>query len=293
MHFIIAFLLAWSAILYFGTPSPGVSVAAFVPFSGHVESPAQAAGLRVGDVIVGVDGHTLTNPNQLTAVIRRSVGATVSLEVLRAGQRIVVPVVPAVGHSTANGSEALGAATGSTAGHGIIGIEQGSAYSSEGPLRALGTAGVTIGRVTSATVTGLGHVFSPTGLSSLFHQVTNAKAANQAASSDSSTRPSSLVGIGRLAVQAQQNGILSLIELLIAVNIAFALLNMLPMLPLDGGHVAIALYERVRTRRGRPFYQADAAKLLPVVYAFMAVLLLIVGSAVYLDIAHPIANPFH
>ena len=54
---------------------------------------------------------------------------------------------------------------------------------------------------------------------------------------------------------------------------------MLPMLPLDGGHVAIAVYERIRTRRGRPYYQADAAKLLPVVYAFVAVLLLVVVSA--------------
>ena len=54
------------------------------------------------------------------------------------------------------------------------------------------------------------------------------------------------------------------------------MLNMLPMLPLDGGHVAIAVYERIRTRRGRPYYQADVAKLLPVVYAFMAVLAVVV-----------------
>ena len=49
---------------------------------------------------------------------------------------------------------------------------------------------------------------------------------------------------------------------------------MLPMLPLDGGHVAIAVYERIRTRRGRPYYHADIAKLLPasptVFVAFLA-----------------------
>ena len=63
-------------------------------------------------------------------------------------------------------------------------------------------------------------------------------------------------------------------------NIGFGLLNMLPMLPLDGGHVAIALYERIRTRRGQPYYQADVNKLLPVVYGFMAVLaVVVVGMA--------------
>ncbi len=65
---------------------------------------------------------------------------------------------------------------------------------------------------------------------------------------------------------------------------------MLPMLPLDGGHVAIAVYERIRTRRGRPYYQADVAKLLPVVYAFMAVLAVVVVASLYLDIAHPIQS---
>ena len=67
---------------------------------------------------------------------------------------------------------------------------------------------------------------------------------------------------------------------------------MLPMLPLDGGHVAIAVYERVRTRRGKPYYQADVAKLIPVVYGFSAVLAVFVVAVLYLDIAHPVANPF-
>ena len=290
MHFLIAFLLAWSAILYFGTPSSAaVQVAGFVPFAGHAQNPAQAAGLRAGDVIIGVNGHALTDPAELSTVIRGSAGRPIHLQVDRGGRTLSLTVVPAVGHSLSGGGEALGPATGSSKSHGIIGIRQESAFTSEGPVRALGTAAIGVGRVTSASVTGLGHVFSPHGLSSFFNQVTNSKAAAQAAANPvTSDRPTSLVGAGRVAVQAEHQGVLYLIEVLIALNIAFALLNMLPMLPLDGGHVAIALYERVRTRRGKPYYQADAAKLLPVVYAFMAVLLVIVGSAVFLDIAHPV-----
>ena len=70
------------------------------------------------------------------------------------------------------------------------------------------------------------------------------------------------------------------------------MINMLPMLPLDGGHVAITAYEWVRTRRGRPRYQADVTKMMPVVYAFLAFLLVLVSTSMYLDIAHPAANPF-
>jgi membrane-associated protease RseP (regulator of RpoE activity) len=114
----------------------------------------------------------------------------------------------------------------------------------------------------------------------------------QATPAQRSARPESLIGAVRTAVQGAQAGIGSLLAVLIALNVFFGILNMLPMLPLDGGHVAIALYERIRTRRGRPYYQADAAKLVPVAYGFMAVLLLLVVSAAYLDITHPVPNPF-
>ena len=87
-------------------------------------------------------------------------------------------------------------------------------------------------------------------------------------------------------------GALTLIEVLISINIFIGLINMLPMLPLDGGHVVIAGYEWIRTRKGRPRYQADVAKMMPVAYAFVAFLLLLVSTSVYLDLTHPIANPF-
>jgi membrane-associated protease RseP (regulator of RpoE activity) len=103
----------------------------------------------------------------------------------------------------------------------------------------------------------------------------------------------SIVGAARVATQAVQAGVLYLLEILIALNIVIGLVNMLPMLPLDGGHVAIAIYERIRTKKGQPYYQADAAKLMPVVYAFVSVLIVVVAAAVFLDIAHPVANPFH
>ncbi len=133
------------------------------------------------------------------------------------------------------------------------------------------------------------HVFSPGEFSSLFHQVASPTAANKA--SNQLTRPESIVGVVRIAVQSTQNGPGDLLLILMAVNIFVGVLNMLPMLPLDGGYVAIATYERLRSRRGVR-YHADINKMAPFAYAFMGVLLVLFACTLFLDIAHPIANPF-
>jgi len=133
------------------------------------------------------------------------------------------------------------------------------------------------------------HVFSPGEFSSLFHQVASPAAATNPV--NQITRPESIVGVVRIAVQGAQAGARTLIEILVAVNIFVGVLNMLPMLPLDGGYVAIATYERLRSRSGKR-YHADINRLAPVIYAFMSVLLVLFATTLYLDIAHPIANPF-
>jgi membrane-associated protease RseP (regulator of RpoE activity) len=71
----------------------------------------------------------------------------------------------------------------------------------------------------------------------------------------------------------------------------FGILNMLPMIPLDGGHVAIAAYEWVRTKKGQAYYRADITKLFPVAAVFIGILAFVSLSAMYLDITHPINFP--
>jgi membrane-associated protease RseP (regulator of RpoE activity) len=71
------------------------------------------------------------------------------------------------------------------------------------------------------------------------------------------------------------------------VNISIGLLNMIPLLPLDGGHAAIATYERIRSTRNRR-YMADVSRLMPITYAVFMFLVLLGMSAIYLDIVDPI-----
>lgn len=289
MHFVMAFLLAYGALLYFGTPTSAVAVriTGFTRWPGHATTAAQQAGLHPGDEVVGVDGRALADATQFLRAVNRSAGSPVPLTVDRGGRTLHLTVVPAAGHYRATGSEALGPGSGKEKTVGLIGVSLGGAtvFSSEGPVRSLGTAVVAVGVDTGRIVRSV-----PQAFGNLYDSLTSAKAAQQSAATGD--RPESIVGAVRTATQAEESGAYYLIEILIALNIAFGVLNMLPMLPLDGGHVAIALYERSRTRRGRPYYQADTAKLLPVVYGFSAVLIVVVVSALYLDIVHPIANPF-
>jgi membrane-associated protease RseP (regulator of RpoE activity) len=290
MHILIALALAWVAVVAFGVPQNKVSVGALTVFPHGQVSPAQRAGLQSGDVIVSVDGHAIATPTQLQDRINDSAGRPVTITYTHDGVIHQATVAPVDGHAVLVDGKPIVASTKKAL---IIGVLTTQPLSRENPVRGVGTSVLDVGRDVGLTVGGFVHFFSPSGLSHFFGEVANSQtAAKEAQNPAQSGRVLSLIGAGRAAVEAQHAGYLYVIELLIALNIAFALLNMLPMLPLDGGHVAIAIYERARTRKGGSYYRADAAKLLPVAYAFMAFLLVITVSAMFLDIAHPVANPF-
>jgi membrane-associated protease RseP (regulator of RpoE activity) len=155
---------------------------------------------------------------------------------------------------------------------------------------ALASSGAQLGRLAWLSVTGIGHLFDPSGLTQRFDQVTSAKAANQAAADG--TRASSVVGITAEATDSLHAGIGDYLYILVVINIFFGVFNLFPMLPLDGGHVAIAVYEKIRTGRSKVLYHADVAKLLPFTWLFLAFLALLVVPALLTDILHPAANPF-
>jgi membrane-associated protease RseP (regulator of RpoE activity) len=203
-----------------------------------------------------------------------------------------VVVTPEDGRGVKVGDTTL-APTSDTTPQGFIGISEGPASASVNPLHAIGSAASDLGQATSAEFSALVHVFSPSGISSIYHQVTNSHAAAEAAAHpDTSERPVSLIGAGNIGVQALHQGVESLLDLLIVINIAFALLNMLPIMPFDGGHVAVAVYEWIRTKKGQPYYQADITKLFPYLAPVLGFLALFAISVLFLDIAHPVQNVF-
>jgi membrane-associated protease RseP (regulator of RpoE activity) len=302
MHAVMAFVLIWGLLVFIGAPASNVvAITAFSPLA-HGSDPARAAGLRVGDVIERVDGKLITSPDQVGNAESDRAGQKVTIVVKRGGRLLTLVVVPQATRSSSTSSAPTQSSTSSSstskvpssskasAENARIGVEVGGGPDHRsGPLVALGRSAVDLGRTISSSVAALGQVFSLHGISSYVHDLTNPAAANQAAKSGK--RIESIYGAVRTATQGARAGAGDLVAVLVAINVFVGMLNLLPMLPLDGGHVAVAVYERIRSRRGRR-YRADVTKLTPVAYAFVLFLGFIVVSSLYLDITHPVANPF-
>jgi membrane-associated protease RseP (regulator of RpoE activity) len=298
MHFIIAFGLLWGMVAFTGLPVsvPSEEVTNLIAFVNQ-PNPARAGGVRVGDVLVAVDGHRYKSVARFISFIEGHPGADLRLVVRRDGRLVALHVRPIDGRH-ADVRTASGHLVPEKTGKkpvGVIGVYLGGqVLVTANPLDALGRAGTVLGREFAWTGEGIGQVFSLHGLRAFAHDVATAssraapaKTATGATSSGSSSGEIlSLPGAVEVAVQALQINVTDLLAILVAINVFVGMVNLFPMLPLDGGHVVIAVYERIRSRRGRA-YHADVTKLMPVVYALLIFIVAIGLGALYVNILQP------
>jgi membrane-associated protease RseP (regulator of RpoE activity) len=288
VHFLLAFVLLWILLAFVGVPnSSQVQIQGLNAVGGHT-SPAQIGGVRAGDIVRSVDGKPVAgNESILTHAISDHADSPVTVVVDRNGTDKTLTVTPVNGRTFPEKGSKVPPGT---APYGLIGITLGSPVQTRSPLGAVASTGSQLGSVMWSSVNGIGHLFSPSGVSQRFDQVTSAKAASQAAANG--TRATSIVGIGGVATQALHAGVGDYLYILIVINIFLGVFNLFPMLPLDGGHVAIAVYEKIRTGRRKVLYHADVAKLMPFTWVFMLFLAVLIVPALLTDILHPMANPF-
>ncbi|MGQ0744275.1 MAG: M50 family metallopeptidase [Acidimicrobiales bacterium] len=235
-------------------------------------SPAEEAGFRLGDRIVEVDGQPVTGWDQVPEMIRPRAGEAIRFTVDRDGATEVLTAVPA---EIDRDGEMVG----------FVGIGPAPSVDRAGPITAIGrAAGDTVDLTTQATKAIVGF-FTPGSLGNFASTLL----AGDAPEGDE--RFVSVVGVVRIAGDAAESGAFFLVYMLVVLNIFIAVFNLVPLLPLDGGHMAIATYERLRSRKGR-VYRADVTKMTPVAAAVVAVLLVIGVVSIYLDIVSPVANPF-
>jgi membrane-associated protease RseP (regulator of RpoE activity) len=289
MHFALAFVLLFGLAVGIGLAAPSTTtvvgqVDSCVPASLTVScrpadtaSPARKAGFQVGDKIVALGSTAVSNWSQMGKAIRsQPVGKPVPVTVIRHGHRVVLH--PALAATTSNGKQVA-----------FLGISPNVAFQHQGPLAAISYAGSQF----ATTVTGSAKVLAslPAAIPDLFAKNRAATPAGQV---------SSVVGAGNATGQVVAANIgwqpkVSLVLLIVAsLNIFIGIFNLLPLLPLDGGHLAVVFYERIRAwlarLRGRPDPGlVDMRRLIPVSIGVFA---LLVGLGLLLIMAD-IVNPVH
>ena len=296
MHFVMALLLCYALLTIVGVPTAtSAEVSGLGAFS-NAATPAKLAGVKPGDVLVAVNGKRYANPREFVNVIESHVNRAIALEVRRGHQLVTLHVTPVDGRKVliGSGKSAVPAKPTNGPAVGVIGVEltYQVVNTRANALVGVPRSAALLGSLTKATVLGIGQVFSFHSLSSFVHQV--ATATNRTSASTSSSASSaqfvSIVGAVQIGAQAARQNIAELLLILIGINLFVGLLNLFPMLPLDGGHVMIAVYERIRSRKHKP-YHADVTKLMPIAYVFLIALLLLGLGALYLNILHPVTLP--
>jgi membrane-associated protease RseP (regulator of RpoE activity) len=243
-------------------------------------TPARQAGIQPGDEFVSFNGTPITSWEQLTKLIRGNGDREATIVVERDGRKVEHTVATSVlARASLDDPER-------TEKVGFLGVEPVFEYARQGP----GTVVDVMGDYTSATVGVIVHLPQ--------RMVDVTKAAFGA--ERKADGPISVVGASRVAGElvtidqptwAERAS--RLLALLASLNLFLALFNFVPLLPLDGGHIAGALWEAVRRGWARlrgspdPGY-VDVARMLPVAYGVGALLLVMGVILIYADIVNPV-----
>ncbi|MFZ4720293.1 MAG: M50 family metallopeptidase [Ilumatobacteraceae bacterium] len=261
MHLIIAVVTIVGVYTFAGRVEETGQVKVF---SVVENSPAAQAGLEPGDVVLSVDGTAVTNSAQFrTTLSSTAPGTTVALQVLRDGTTFETDATLVQSPAAAAGEQ-----------RGFLGVGSDSrdrVDQSVGQALVKGPQDLVQG--VGQAVVGIAKVLNPVNV---FGHLTGTN-------TDETSRPTTLVGATRISDDFGQNdGWAGILSLLAALNVSVAVFNMFPLLPLDGGHAAIATYERLRERNGKRYF-ADVSKLMPVVTITVALLAFMFLTGLYLD----------
>ena len=254
------------------------------------QTPANAAGLLPGDRVVSFDGQAITDWTQIRDAIRSHSDDTVAMVVQRSGKDVplqITPMTSEVAALDANGDAITKNGKTEMISAGFIGV-QPEVVQEPGSV-------ADVPGVVWKTFSGTGQLVLR--LPQKMIDVTQAAFGSEARDPNG---PIGLYGVGRIAgeVGAAKEIPLSakaaaLVGILGSLNMALFVFNLLPLLPLDGGHIAGALWEGLRRQFAR-FRRApdpgfvDVSKALPLIYVVASLMIVMSLLLLYADIVKPI-----
>jgi membrane-associated protease RseP (regulator of RpoE activity) len=289
MHFVLAFVLLFLLAAAIGLDNNNTTqlgpVSACVPANAKAfdsgtctaadaSSPAKAAGLKAGDKVVSFDGKPVSTWTALGNDIRDTPAhRTVPVVIIRNGTRMTLHVT-------------LAAVSGRSGSY--LGIAETNVFQRYNPIRSVTYAGSMVGQVLTGSAKEIGSL--PSAIPHLF-------AKNRA--SQPGGQVTSLVGAGEITGSVVSANVgwqvkLEYVLLIMAsLNIFVGAFNLVPLLPLDGGHIAVIVFERIRAwfarLRGRPDPGlVDMTKLVPFTVSVVVVLIFFMLTLILADLVNPI-----
>ena len=273
LHFVLGYILIF--ILFVG-----VGVNQLLPTISQVspQSGAAAAGLQAGDEVLSINGVKVTDWYNDVKVIRNSGGKTLSLEIMRGAQILSIVATPTL--EKVDGKPRW-----------ILGIINKIGLKRTNPITAFKSSALVTRDFIFASVKSLGQL--PSKIPSLWGQSVGGKKRD-------ANGLVGVVGVARASGQAVGSGKLSPAErlatfilIIASLNIFVGIFNLLPLLPLDGGHMAVAIADEIRAffarLRGRPRPAAiDVTILTPVTMVVFVLLAALTLLLLFADIVNPV-----
>ena len=287
-HWPVAFVILVVTAVTIGFPTGGVTTEIEVVETvlDGAPAPAYEAGIRPGDKVVAVGDKRVESWSDVRGYIRRHPGEAATFVLERDGATRSVEVT--LGTATFDDEGRLleyappgDELSGAGAEVGFLGVSPKTEFHRESVFEAMGSSAGRVGEITMLSVRGIGDVFGMVFGGELWDALTGE------CDRDFGEGPLGIVGAGQIATESFERGrFLDLIGLIVGFTVFVGLMNLLPLPPLDGGHLAVVAYESVTGR------DVDLRKLIPIAAAVISFFVLLFIAVLYLDLARPIKVPF-
>jgi RIP metalloprotease RseP len=273
LHFVLGFVLLFTLFAGIGTNQVLPVINEVVP-----NSAAQAAGIQAGDEVISINGKRVTEWYKDVEVIRESQGAELTLVLNRNGEEVVVTTAARLTDIDGTKRYVLGIVN-------EVGLER---------------SGVLVSIKNSATVTKGFLVESVKSLGKLPEKIPALWGATVRGEERDANGLVGVVGVARVSGEAVGSDKLTPMErlatfvlIVASLNIFVGVFNLLPLLPLDGGHMAVAIADSIRAffarLRGRPRpAPIDVTVLTPITMVVFVVLATLTLLLLVADVINPV-----